>query len=162
MDDSAPSVGAVYAGGVYNGSNPVSNFSPGFGGGVDVRVYKWVQAEADISTFSATAGVANLTTTVDYLFGPRFSNPFSQSRFSPFADLLVGVQTLHNGNAGHSYYYGNGSGIAFAGDGGVDIRFARHLAFRATLGIISSQYATAPTTTNNTRYRAGTFLVYRF
>ncbi len=162
MKESTLSTGDFYVGGAYTGSNPASNFSAGIGGGVDVRVYKWIQVEADISSFFATSGVANLTTTIDYLVGPRISKPISRSRFSPFADFLVGGQTFHNGSTQHSYYYGNGNGLAFAGDGGVDIRLSNHLAFRGQAGFISSNYVTAPTTTTNTRFRAGTFLVYRF
>jgi hypothetical protein len=162
MKESTPSTGDFYVGGAYMGSNPASNFSPGIGGGVDVRVYKWIQAEADFSSFFATSGVANLTTTVDYLVGPRISAPVSHSRLIPFADFIVGGQTFRNGSTQHSYYYGNGSGLAFAGDGGVDIRLSKHLAFRGQAGFISSRYVTGQTTTTNTRFRAGTFLVYRF
>jgi hypothetical protein len=160
--ESTPSAGDFYVGGIYTGSNPASNFSAGIGGGVDVRVYKWIQAEADFSSFLANSGTANLTTTVDYLVGPRISKPVSHSRFSPFADFLVGGQTFHNGSTQHSYFFGNGNGLAFAGDGGVDIRLSKHLAFRGQAGFISSHYVTAPTTTTNTRFRAGTFLVFRF
>jgi hypothetical protein len=160
--ESTPSTGDFYGGGTFTGSNPASNASAGFGGGVDVRAYKWIEIEGDISTFFATSGSANLTTTVDYLAGPRVSKPLSVSRLSPFADFLVGGQTFHNGSTQHTYYYGNGSGLAFAGDGGVDIRMTRHFALRAQGGFISSRYATPPTTTTNIRWRAGTFLVYRF
>ena len=162
MKESTPSSGDFYVGGAYTGSNPASNFSAGIGGGVDVRVYKWIQVEADFSSFFANSGTANLTTTVDYLVGPRISKPVSHSRLSPFADLLVGGQTFHNGSTQHSYYYGNGNGLAFAGDGGVDIRLSKHLAFRGQAGFISSRYVTAPTTTTNTRFRAATCLVYLF
>jgi len=162
LKESTPSAGDFYVGGAYTGSNPASSASAGVGGGVDYRVYKWIEVQGDITAFFATSGVANLTTTVDYLVGPRVSKPPSGSRFNPFADFLVGGQTFHNGSTQHTYYYGNGSGLAFAGDGGVDIRLTRHLALRGEAGFISSRYATAPTTTTNNRWRAGTFLVYRF
>lgn len=152
----------LYVGGAYTGSNPASSVSAGPGGGADYRVYKWVEIQGDVSAFFATSGVANLTTTVDYLVGPRISRPPSSSRLSPFADFLAGAQTFHNGSTQHTYYYGNGSGLAFAGDGGVDIRLTKHLALRGQAGFISSRYVTAPTTTTNYRWRAGTFLAYRF
>jgi hypothetical protein len=132
------------------------------GGGADFRVYKWIAIEGDVSAFFATSGVANLTTTVDYLVGPRIARPLSVSRLNPFAHVLFGGQTFHNGSTQHTYYYGNGNGVAFAADGGADIRLTRHLAFRAQAGFISSRYQTAPIITTNYRWRAGTFLVYRF
>jgi hypothetical protein len=158
---SAPS-GDLYGGATFTGSNPASNTSAGFGGGVDFRAYKWLEAQVDISGFFATSGVANLTSTVDYLVGPRISNPHSVSRLKPFADFLIGGQTFHNGSTQHSYYYSNGSGLAYAVDGGADIRLTRHLAVRGQAGFISSRYATSPTTTTTYRWRAGTFLVFRF
>ena len=154
--------GDVYAGGAYTGSNPASSASAGIGGGVDYRVYKWIEIQGDISVFFATSGVANLTTTIDYLVGPRIAKPFSGSRLTPFADFLVGGQSFQNGSTQHTYYYENGTGLAFAGDGGVDFRLTRHLALRGEAGFISSRYVTPPTTTTNNRWRAGTFLVYRF
>jgi hypothetical protein len=158
----APSSGDFYAGGAYTGSNPASSASAGIGGGGDFRAYKWVELQGDISVFFATSGVGNLTTTVDYLVGPRISKPRSSSRLSPFADFLVGGQSFHNSSSQHTYYYGNGTGFAFAGDGGVDIRLTRRFAVRGGAGFISSRYVTVPTTTTNNRWRAGTFLVYRF
>ncbi len=151
-----------YGGGAYIGSNPASSASAGIGGGVDFLADRWIGGRGDISIFRATSGVANTTTTVDYLFGPRIGKPPSGSRLSPFADFLVGVQTFHNGSMQHSYYYGNGAGFALAADGGIDIGFSRHFAFRGQAGFSSSQYETSPTKTTNNRWRAGTFLVYRF
>jgi len=160
--ESTSSRGDLYAGGAFTGSNPASSASAGVGGGVDFRVYKWIQIQGDVSVFFATSGVGNLTTTADYLVGPRIAKPLSGSRVSPFADFLVGGQSFHNGSTQHAYYYGNGTGAAFAGDGGVDFRLTRRLALRGEAGFISSRYATPPTTTTNNRWRAGTFLVYRF
>ena len=162
LKESTPTTGDFYVGGAYTGSNPASSASAGIGGGVDCHVYKWIQVEGDFSVFFATSGVANPTTTVDYLAGPRISKPLSGSRFSPFADFLVGRQTFHNGSTQHTYYYGNGSGMAFAGDGGVDVRLTRRLGLRGEAGFISSQYLIAPSTTTNNRWRARTFFVYRF
>ena len=69
---------------------------------------------------------------------------------------------MDNSSSQHSYYYANGSGAAFAGDVGADFRVSRHLALRGQGGFIFSQFSTPPTKTDNTRWRAGTYLVYRF
>lgn len=159
---SASPHGDLYVGGAYTGSNPASNASAGIGGGADFRVYKWVEIQGDVSAFFATSGVANVTTTIDYLVGPRIAKPSSRSRLSPFADFLIGGQSFQNSSTQHSYYYANGTGFAFAGDGGLDIRLAKHLSLRGQAGVISSRYTTPPTTTTNIRWRAGTFLAYCF
>jgi hypothetical protein len=160
--ESATPHGDFYLGGAYTGSNPASNASAGVGGGADFRAYKWVGIQGDVSAFFATSGVANVTTTIDYLIGPRIAKPPSGSRLSAFADFLVGGQSFQNSSTQHSYFYTNGTGFAFASDGGLDIRLAKHLSLRGQAGVISSRYATPPTTTTNIRWRAGTFLVYSF
>jgi hypothetical protein len=159
---SASPHGDLYVGGSYTGSNPSSNASAGVGGGVDIHTYKWIEIQGDVSAFIAASGVANATTTIDYLIGPRIAKPSSRSRLSPFADFLIGGQSFQNSSTQHSYYYANGTGFALAGDGGLDIRLAKHLSLRGQAGVISSRYATPPTTTTNIRWRAGTFLVYSF
>jgi len=161
-NDSTSPHGDVYAGGAYTGSNPASAASAGIGGGADFRVYKWIEIQGDVSAFLATSGAANVTTTIDYLIGPRIAKPPSGSKLSPFADFLIGGQSFQNSSTQHSYYYANGTGFAFAGDGGLDIRLAKHFSLRGQAGFISSRYATPPTTTTNIRWRAGTFLVYCF
>jgi len=159
---SASPHGDLYFGGAYTGNNPSSNASGGIGGGVDIQTYEWIAIQGDVSAFLATSGFANLTTAIDYLIGPRIAKPPSRSRLSPFADFLIGGQSFHNSSTQHSYYYANGTGFAFAGDGGLDIRLAKHLSLRGQAGVISSRYTMPPTTTTNIRWRAGTFLVYCF
>lgn len=154
--------GDFYVGGEFTGSNPASNASAGIGGGADFRVYRWIGIQGDVSVFIAASGVANTTATIDYLVGPRIAKPPSGARLTPFADFLIGGQSFQNSSTQHSYFYTNGSGFAFAGDGGLDIRLAKHLSLRGQAGVISSRYTTPPTTTTNVRWRAGTFLVYRF
>jgi hypothetical protein len=159
----APS-GDFYFGGAYSGSDPAANVSAGVGGGLDLTFYRWIGAQVDISAYLAgDSSVANTTTTVDYLFGPHFQKPFSKStRIRPFGDVLVGWQSFNNSSSQHSYYYANGGGSALAGDGGADFRLTKHLAIRGQGGFVYSHYATPPTTTSNTRWRAGSYLVYRF
>jgi hypothetical protein len=159
---SASSHGDLYVGGAYTGSNPQSGASAGIGGGADFQTYKWIEIQGDVSAHFATSGSANLTTTIDYLIGPRIAKPPSHSRLSPFADFLIGGQSFQNSSTQHSYYYANGTGFAFAGDGGLDIRLAKRLSLRGQAGVLSSRYTTPPTTTTNIRWRAGTFLVYSF
>jgi hypothetical protein len=131
--------GDLYFGGAYTGSNPASNASAGVGGGADLQVCKWVEFQGDVSAFFATSGTANVTTTIDYLIGPRIAKPTSRSRLTPFADFLIGGQSFQNSSTQHSYYYANGTGFAFAGDGGLDIRLAKHLSRRGQAGFISSR-----------------------
>lgn len=123
--ESASPHGDFYVGGAYTGSNPASNASAGIGGGADFRVYKWVEIQGDVDAFIAASGVANVTTTIDYLIGPRIAKPPSGARLTPFADFLIGGQSFQNSSKQHSYFYTNGSGFAFAGDGGLDIRLAK-------------------------------------
>jgi len=160
QESGSPTRGDFYAGGAFTGSNP-SNATTGFGGGAAFRLYRMVGIAAEFDSYIGTSGVANSTALYDYLVGPRIS--FNRSaRLSAFADFLGGGQYLHNGSTQHSYYYGNGGGAALAADGGVDVRLTRHLAFRAQVGFVHSSFATTPTTTSNDRWRAGTFLVFRF
>ena len=158
-----PTRGDVYVGGAFTGSDPASTASAGLGGGLDFRVLRWIGVAGDFSVYVANSGVANTTTLSDYLVGPRIEKPLSgTARVSPFADFLAGGQSFNNSSSQHSYYYANGSGAAFAGDVGADFRVSRHLALRGQGGFIFSQFSTPPTKTDNTRWRAGTYLVYRF
>lgn len=153
---------AVYAGPMFTGANP-SNATFGSGRGGSFRAFRWIAVAGEFSVYLGASGVANSTTLFDYLVGPRLSSPLCRfSRFTPFGDFLVGGQTLHNGSTQHSYYYGNGSGLALAGDAGMDFRLTRHLALRGQGGVVYSRFTTAPTTTSNARWRAGTYLVYSF
>ena len=158
--ESTPPSGDFYIGGAFTNNNP-GNGTAGLGAGVDIRVFRMVEFAGEFDSYFGKSGSANTTALFDYLVGPRIS--FDRSaRLSPFGDFMGGGQYLHNGSTQHSYYYGNGGGAAFAADGGIDVRLARHLAIRAQIGFIHSTFATSPTTTPNNRLRAGTFLVLRF
>jgi len=156
----------VYGGAAFTGSNP-GVATKGFNAGVGVRVLPWMAGVFDLSSYFGSNSVADTAVLTDYLVGPRFFAPhLHASRVKPFADVLFGGQSLHNTSTQHSYYPGNGNGIAAAADGGVDLGISRHLAIRGQAGFIYSHFAvvgrglTGPLT--NSRYRAGVGMVYRF
>jgi hypothetical protein len=159
-ESSNPTNGDLFFGAVFNSNNP-GNGTAGLGGGASFRVYRVLEVVGEFDSYIGSPGVANTTTLLDYMVGPRFSMNHG-SRLSPFADFMAGGQYLHNGSTQHSYYYANGGGAALAADGGIDIRLVRHLALRAQAGFIHSTFATPPTRTSNDRLRAATFLVFRF
>lgn len=156
----------IYGGPAFTGNSP-GVASTGFNAGVGVRVLPWMAGVFDLSAYFGNNGVANTATMTDYLVGPRFFAPRSaRSRVKPFADVLFGGQSLHDSSSQHSYYPGNGSGIALAADGGLDLGISRHLAIRGQAGFIYSRFAVVGTGLNgplsNNRYRAGVGMVYRF
>jgi hypothetical protein len=154
-----PTNGTIFVGAAFTSNNP-ANGTVGLGGGASFHVYRTVEVVGEVDSYIGSPGVANRTTLLDYLVGPRISMNRG-SRLSPFADFMAGGQYLHNGSTQHSYYYANGGGAAFAGDGGIDVRLTRHLALRAQAGFIHSSFATPPTTTSNNRMRAASFLLFR-
>jgi hypothetical protein len=155
-----PTNGSIFVGAAFTSNNP-ANGTVGFGGGASFHVYRLLEIAGEVDSYIGSPGAENTTTLLDYLVGPRISLN-RNSRLSPFADFMAGGQSLHNSSNHHSYYYANGGGAAFAGDGGVDIRLARHLAVRAEAGIIHSNFATPPTATSNNSMRAESYLVFRF
>jgi hypothetical protein len=155
-----PTTGSIFVGAAFTSNNP-ANGTVGIGGGASFHVYRMLEIAGEVDSYFGSPGVANSTTLLDYLVGPRIS--FNRnSRLSPFADFMAGGQSLHNSSTQHSYFYANGGGAALAGDGGVDIRLTRHMAVRAEAGFIHSTFATPPTTTSNNRMRAASLLVFRF
>ncbi len=155
-----PANGSIFVGAAFTSNNP-ANGTVGLGGGASFHVYRMLEAVGEVDSYIGYPGTANTTTLMDYLVGPRFSANRG-SRFSPFADFMVGGQTLHNSSTQHSYYYANGGGAALAADGGIDIKITCRLALRAQAGFIHSTFATPPTTTSNNRMRAASFLVFQF
>lgn len=152
----------IYAGPAFTSGNP-ANANLGAGGGLCFHAFRWIGVAGEVNAFVGNSGVANTTTLVDFLVGPRLEKPHSRSsRVSPFADFLFGGQSMNNSSTQHTYYYGNGTGIAMAGDGGVDFRLTRRLALRAQGGILYSRFAASPSSVSNTRFRGATYLVYRF
>ena len=155
-----PTSGSIFAGAAFTSNNP-ANGTVGFGGGASFHVYRFLEIAGEVDNYIGSPGVANTTTLLDYLAGPRISLN-RNSRLSPFADFMAGGQSLHNSSTQHSYFYANGGGAALAGDGGVEIELTRHLAVRAEAGIIHSNFATPPAKTSNNSMRAESYLVFRF
>ncbi len=152
----------LFAGAAFTGSNPASNGTAGVNGGADFHLIGPLGVDGQISWFSAGNGAANTTTIVDYLVGPRAQARLS-TRVAPFADFLVGGQTLSNSSSQHSYYYTNGSGFATAVDAGADIRLTRRIALRGQAGFVFSEFAVVGASpVGNYRFRGGVNLVYRF
>lgn len=156
----------VYGGAAFTGNNP-GVATTGFNAGVGARVLPWMAGVFDLSSYFGSNSVADTAVLTDYLVGPRLFAPRSgRSRVRPYADVLFGGQSLHHTSTQHSYYPGNGNGLAVAADGGVDLGISRHLAIRGQAGFIYSRFAvvgtglTGPLTNN--RYRAGVGMVYRF
>jgi hypothetical protein len=150
----------IYGGAAFTGSNPSENTQGfGFGFGGDFNRRAGVQGEFTVVRSSCC--VVNTVTLIDFLAGPRLAQPLSRSsRVGLFADFLVGAQHVDNSDARqHSFLYRNGAGPAAALDGGLDFRVSSRLALRAQAGGVFSQFAGAGAAS---RWRAGTFLVYRF
>jgi hypothetical protein len=151
----------VFVGAAFNGDNP-SGASTGVGGGADFHLIGPLGADGQVAVYSNGTNGTNTITLVDYLFGPRVQARLS-SHVAPFADFLVGGQTLSNSSRQHSYYYSNGIGFAAAGDAGADVRLARRIALRGQFGFVFSEFAvSSPGPSGNYRWRAGVNLIYRF
>ena len=159
----APGRWEVYGGAAVTGSNP-SGATYGFNAGITRNFVPWIGAAGDFTLVQTTCCVVNHIVLIDYLVGPRVQMPFSRAgKISPFADVLFGGQTLINSSNHHSWYYETGSGPAIAADGGADVRLTHRLAIRAEAGYIYSQFAVGGTpSVSNSRWRAGTGLVFRF
>src|SRR5487761_2457507 len=152
-NEAVPRRGDIYVGPVFTGNLP-SNASAGLGGGVSFHVMPWLPGVGEFNVVVGTSSVANTVVVSNYLFGPRISRPLrNSSRATPFGDFLIGGQALTNSSSQHSYYYGNGGGMAIAADGGLDFGLSRHFALRGEGGYLYSRYATPPTTTSNSRGR---------
>jgi len=163
-NESEPGRWEAYGGLGFTGSNP-SGASFGGGFGMAGNLNRWAGVMGEFTLVQDTCCAVNTITLTDYLAGPRFAKPWSPStRLSPFADFLFGGQTLNNSSNHHAWFYGNGSGPAIAADGGFDLRFTRRLAFRGQLGAVHSRFATSPGfgAVSNNRWRAGSYVVYRF
>lgn len=154
----------IYGGAAFTGSNPSgATFGGGFGAGGDFT--RWAGVLGEFTLVRTTCCVVNNITLTNYMIGPRIARPLSpSSHVSPFADFLFGGQTLNNSSNHHSWFYGNGTGPAIGGDGGVDLRLTGRLSLRGQMGLVHSRFATSgglPPVYNN-RWRAATYVVYRF
>jgi len=154
----------IYGGPVFAGSNPTGD-TYGGGFGVGGNFARWAGVMGEFTLLRGSCCSVNTTTLTDYLVGPRVAKPFSaSSRLGPFADVLFGGQTLNNSSNHHTWMYSNGTGPAIAADGGVDVRLTRRLAIRAELGLVHSWFIPGGGggTVSNDRWRAASYVVYRF
>lgn len=153
----------IYGGPAFTGSNP-SGATYGFGVGVASHFTHWLGAAGDFTLVQTTCCVVNHIVLTDYLFGPRVQLPFARTgKLTPFVDVLFGGQTLNNSSSHHSWYYTTGSGPAIAADGGLNVRLTGRLSIRGNAGYLYSHFAVAGMpSVSNSRWRAGTSLVFRF
>jgi len=153
----------IYGGSAFSGGNP-SGDSFGGGFGFSGNFTRWAGALGEFTILQHTCCVVNSITLTDYLLGPRIAKRLSaSSRVTPFADVLFGGQTLLNSSNHHSWEFNNGSGPAIAGDGGADISVTSRLALRGEFGFIHSRFSRlGASAVSNDRWRAGTYIVYRF
>jgi hypothetical protein len=99
----------------------------GVSGSLAYNPNKWLGIVGDFGGYHASPGGVSLNT-YTYLFGPRVSlrNP---SKFSPFAQFLLGGSRLTDGG-------GSSNQFAYSFGGGVDIGLLPHLALRPQLDYV--------------------------
>ena len=105
-------------------------------GGSGSFAYRFRPAFAAAADFGAVhAGNVDSTgldlTLTSFLFGPRFSPPIAKTRFTPFAQVLVGV--VHaSGGLSPSKTINASSSTAFAATvgGGLDYKLTHHITLR--------------------------------
>jgi len=101
----------------------------GVSGSLAYNPNKWLGIVGDFGGYHASPGGVSFNT-YTYLFGPRVSlrNP---SKFSPFAQFLLGGSRLTAGSGG-----GSSNQFAYSFGGGVDIGLLPHLALRPQLDYV--------------------------
>jgi Outer membrane protein beta-barrel domain len=99
----------------------------GVSGSLAYNPNKWLGIVGDFGGYHASPGGVSFNT-YTYLFGPRVSlrNP---SKFSPFAQFLLGGSRLSDGG-------GSSNQFAYSFGGGVDIGLLPHLALRPQLDYV--------------------------
>jgi len=99
----------------------------GVSGALAYNPNKWLGIVGDFGGYHASPGGVSFNT-YTYLFGPRVSlrNP---SKFSPFAQFLLGGSRLTDGG-------GSSNQFAYSFGGGVDIGLLPHLALRPQLDYV--------------------------
>lgn len=105
----------------------------GFNAGLDFRIYRRFSVLGEISLYpiSCNCPAASKPNETTFLFGPRYSFPLPKSsRFTPFADLLIGGSTYSNTSNRDGYIYNNNNSFAFDVGGGLDYRLTPHFATR--------------------------------
>ena len=114
----------------------------GFNGGLDVRVYKPISLEGEVSVFRTPATSCNCLGNpvgTTFVFGPRYSFPVPESsKLRPFAGVLFGGSTYR---ASSHYVYGNNTSFAYDFQGGLDYRLTPRFAIRGAGAYVHSTLA---------------------
>jgi hypothetical protein len=115
------------------------------------NAFRWLGfSAADFAQYRTTQNYgpccsSDHSTTLTYLFGPRFSFPLPrQDRITPFGHLLFG-RANENYMFGESYPYGKlyqGPSFAWMLGGGMDVRLTNHFSLRAEGDYLHTQFVT--------------------
>jgi len=101
----------------------------GVSGSVAYNPNRWLGIVGDFGGYHGSAGGVSLNT-YTYLFGPRVSLR-GPSKFTPFAQFLLGGSRLTAGSGG-----GSSNQFAYSFGGGVDYGLLPHLALRPQLDYV--------------------------
>jgi len=122
----------------------------GVSGSVAYNPNRWLGIVGDFGGYHASPGGVSLNT-YTYLFGPRVSLR-GPSKFTPFAQFLLGGSRLTAGSGG-----GSSNQFAYSFGGGVDYGLLPHLALRPQLDYVGLRNSVQ--TANCTRLSVG-FVVH--
>jgi hypothetical protein len=122
----------------------------GVSGSVAYNPNRWLGIVGDFGGYHASPGGVSLNT-YTYLFGPRVSLR-GPSKFTPFAQFLLGGSRLTAGSGG-----GSSNQFAYSFGGGVDYGLLPHLALRPQLDYVGLR--NSGQTANCTRLSVG-FVVH--
>jgi hypothetical protein len=122
----------------------------GISGSVAYNPNNWLGIVGDFGGYHASPGGVSFNT-YTYLFGPRVSLR-SSSKYSPFAQFLLGGSRFAVGSGG-----GSSNQFAYSFGGGVDVGLLAHLALRPQLDYIGLR--SSGQTANCTRLSVG-FVVH--
>jgi hypothetical protein len=158
-------------GGYVFGSGDSNQSGGGLLAGFDVNdLYKrlGLTVEFDWTKASSPPSPVNATSEFNVLAGPRFT--FAEtSKVSPFADVLVGTETFHNGGQLYTYRFNSGTSLAWSVDGGVDVKLSKRFALRGQAGYLGTSLGNSldgnPGNGGSTfagRVRVGGTAVFRF
>lgn len=140
----APKPGAdVFASYLYGTGNS-SQSGGGILAGMDLgRIYKQIglTAQFGVTNASGPPSPVNAISEWNVLVGPRFSPLAPSARIVPFADALIGTNTFHNAGQPYTWGFNNHTSLAWAFDGGMDVRLSRYFAVRAQAGYLGTSLA---------------------
>ena len=151
--------------GVQFSETPESSNFNGWNSSLTYAPWKGLGLTADFSgyygTVPFTSPARRHASVYDILFGPTWT--FTQGRMSLFVHGLVGVQSLARSQSDETYNQ-NGSGLAWALGGGLDVSLHRHISVRfAQLDYLRAHLPADVTSneySNGLRYSGG--IVFKF